>query len=197
MNKKGETLLEVLVALTLIVVTAAAAASAVISATKSLSLSKNYLIAQNLGSEALEAIKNIRDTNWMKFPINKEDCWLVIDEITEAGYCGTSEKLQYIVLLPSNDYIVKFENNKWVAEKQTTTIESSINNFALRNTGGKYTSAITADSPLFYRAIRVMNEDSGKSITIKSITIKAIVKWYEGSKLYTVEGTEILTNYLE
>jgi type II secretory pathway pseudopilin PulG len=192
-NRKGETLLEVLIALTLVVVTAAAASSAVISATKSLSLSKNYLVAQNLGSEALEAIKNIRDTNWMKFPINKDECWLVVEEISKAEDCATSDRLEYISTAGAvNDYVIKFENNRWTAAKQTQTMEANINAFALREIGGKYTTEITTEAPSFYRVARIKGETAGESITVQ-----IIVKWYEGAKLYEITGTEILTNYLE
>ena len=108
MNKKGETLLEVLIALTLITVSVAAAASAMMSATKGLSLSKNYLIAQNLASEGLEIVKNIRDTNWMKFPVDKEDCWLNLKtDITTSDLC---DPLKYIDG-QNNDYYIAVENN--------------------------------------------------------------------------------------
>ncbi|MFA7685184.1 MAG: prepilin-type N-terminal cleavage/methylation domain-containing protein [Candidatus Gracilibacteria bacterium] len=194
MNKRGETLLEVLIALTLVTVSAAAAASAIISATKGLSLSKNYLIAQNLASEALEAVKNIRDTNWMNFPINKEECWMnikpIIPGVSDSNACG----------LPTyhpdgnNDYSITLDlvDNKWtLTYGEGNTMEDPIHfMYGLKIENSKYIPIANGEIANFYRGIRIIDMDND------SITIQAIVKWNDGAVPYTVTGTEILTNYL-
>jgi len=187
-SKSGETLLEVLIALTVVTVAAAAAGSAIMSAVQGLSLSRNYLVAQNLADEGIEAVKNIRDTNWMKFPINKSTCWLVIAEVSNGSECETAESFSYLEGgEASNDYWLSPANGKWTATRQENDIDSQ--NIA------KYSLGL---SPDFYRAIRVSAQtNNGENGMTDSITIDSIVKWYEGSKLYSITGREILTNYLE
>ena len=196
MNKKGETLLEVLIALTLITVSVAAAASAMMSATKGLSLSKNYLIAQNLASEGLEIVKNIRDTNWMKFPVDKEDCWLNLKtDITTSDLC---DPIKYIDG-QNNDYYIAVENNMFTLKpghQKTmgeTTEAAPADIYGLKLEGGEYMTSI--DNPSFYRGIRVLPPKEGENNS-EAIFIQVIVKWKEGAKPYEITGTEILTNYL-
>jgi type II secretory pathway pseudopilin PulG len=195
MNKKGETLLEVLIALTLITVSSAAAASAIISSTQSLYLSKNYIVAQNLASEGIEIVKNIRDTNWMKFSQNTQQCWLNIQNIDLPSDCPSAEKFTYNAS-PQNFYAVNFddESGKWMAEKVTNSIDINPipNAYALVNSGGKYVEPGPSVSPSFYRAITITGGDGTTNVTVQSI-----VKWYEGSRLYSVTGMTALNNYTE
>jgi type II secretory pathway pseudopilin PulG len=195
-SKKGETLLEVLIALTIITVASAAAGSAIMSAVQGLSLSKNYLIAQNLADEGLEAVKNIRDTNWMKFPIDKDTCWLVIENMTskDGNDCATATSFQYKDGGASNDYLLKFETDKWTATSQAVAFDPNITPtlyaLSLADATGRYENNATG-TPVFYRAIRVVAQAPG------SITIDSIVQWYEGTKPYSITGEEVLTNYLQ
>jgi type II secretory pathway pseudopilin PulG len=201
-NKSGETLLEVLIALTIVTVAAAAAGSAIMAAVQGLSLSKNYLIAQNLADEGLEAVKNIRDTNWMKYTINKSTCWLVIGDTTnlEGKDCKTAKSFEYTPSLPGestrNDYKLSFSNGRWNATVQTSDIDTDINLYKLGLKDGKYQND-ESGAPVFYRAIRVSDPIDAGEGNIDSITIESIVKWYEGSKLFWISGKEILTNYLQ
>lgn len=204
MNKKGETLLEVLIALTIVAVSAAAAASAIVSANKGLSLSKNYMVAQNLASEGLEIVKNIRDTNWMKFPLNKDVCWLNLNvDATQSGECeGIGQPSD-----EGDDYwIIKDAGtNRWTLRKSSG---QKIDNlpvpakFGLKleesqlpaSSERKYIPIDSSDPAAFYRGIRVLALDPTPGE--ESLTIQVIVKWYEGAKLFEIQGTEILTNYL-
>lgn len=211
-NKKGETLLEILIALTVITMASAAAASAVMSAVQSVSMSRNYLIAQNLADEGIEAVKNVRDTNWMKYPTQK-DCWLNLDQTT----CSTTSTLTDT----AKGYAAAYDlaSSRWILTAQTKlnsspTLAGTDYNYSLKfNKGNKFCYAtdgtgsntsggsgpcfmLTVASPdtsvpVFYREIRVLSPPTGTSVTIQ-IT----VKWYEGTKLQTLTGVETLTNYL-
>lgn len=197
MNKKGETLLEVLIALTLITVSSAATASAIISATQSLSMSKNYLVAQNLAGEAIEAVKNIRDTNWMKFPQNMGTCWLNIQDIDRPEACSSdADKSLAYNANPPYYYSVNFKNSSLVVEKGPDFNDADMSGYALALKNDKYMTPEAGASPSFYRAVKIIDEEKAGGMTT-SITVQAIVKWHEGAKLYSISGIEILTNYSE
>jgi len=53
----------------------AAATSLIIDALTSNGLNRDNLIAMNLAVEGTEAVRNIRDGNWLKFGYDKENCW--------------------------------------------------------------------------------------------------------------------------
>ncbi|MDD3862038.1 MAG: prepilin-type N-terminal cleavage/methylation domain-containing protein [Candidatus Gracilibacteria bacterium] len=206
MNKKGETLLEVLIALTIVAVSAAAAASAIVSANKGLALSKNYMVAQNLASEGLEIVKNIRDTNWMKFPLNKKDCWLNLNVAATQSTDCAAEKIEWNEGADANnDYYIEKIGNRWTLG---TDSNQKIDNLPVPDKFGlkleesqppasperKYTPISSGETAAFYRGIRVLDLDTTNGE--ESLTIQVIVKWYEGAKLFEIQGTEILTNYL-
>jgi Tfp pilus assembly protein PilV len=73
--KKGETILEVLIALVVITIGAATATSLIITAIKANLFNKDSLVAINLAQEGIEYMRNIRDTNWIKFSANTQGCW--------------------------------------------------------------------------------------------------------------------------
>ncbi|MBU4124654.1 MAG: hypothetical protein KKI14_04290, partial [Nanoarchaeota archaeon] len=79
MTKRGETLIEVIAALTCLVLAGLTAVTVAIQVMTTTATSKEYLIAQNLAREAIEGVVNIRDTNWLLFPIDKTNCWMIKD----------------------------------------------------------------------------------------------------------------------
>ncbi|MFA6521709.1 MAG: hypothetical protein WCT53_04980 [Candidatus Gracilibacteria bacterium] len=97
---KAETLLEVIVATTVLMTVIVPASSLYISNIKSSALNKNDLIGASLAEEALEMMKNIRDTNLLKFSAKTDAngnniCWnakpnpvLNINDALPANYCG-------------------------------------------------------------------------------------------------------------
>jgi len=74
-RRPGETLIEVIMALFVVAVGSAAATSLIVTAIQANSFSRDNLIALNLAVEGIESMRNIRDTNWLRFGFNKEDCW--------------------------------------------------------------------------------------------------------------------------
>lgn len=73
--KKGESLVEVIMAIFIISVGASVATSLIVSALQSNAFSRDNLIALNLAVEGMEAMRSIRDANWLKFSYDKPNCW--------------------------------------------------------------------------------------------------------------------------
>jgi type II secretory pathway pseudopilin PulG len=74
-KQKAETLLEVVIAIMVVAMGAAVAASVIVTALRSNSFNRDSLMAQNLAQEGIEYMRNLRDTNWMKFSYDPEGCW--------------------------------------------------------------------------------------------------------------------------
>ncbi len=74
-SKRAETILEVIAAIFVIAVGSASATSLVVSSLRSNGLSRDNLIAMNLAVEGVEAMRNIRDSNWLRFAYDKDNCW--------------------------------------------------------------------------------------------------------------------------
>jgi prepilin-type N-terminal cleavage/methylation domain-containing protein len=80
-NKKGFTIVELLVAILIFSIWWLSAYLLVYAAINSSIKSRNEIIAWNLSREKIELIKNIRDTNWIRnLDWNKLDNWIVSHE---------------------------------------------------------------------------------------------------------------------
>src|SRR5688572_114581 len=64
-DSRGQTLLEVIIALGIISTAVSAALTLTSSALNAGSQSHHQLVAGNLGREAIEAVRSIRDSNWL------------------------------------------------------------------------------------------------------------------------------------
>lgn len=73
--------------------------------------------AIQIAREWIEAVENIRDTNWILFPSNTENCWNVLDYNKE---CITKTS-GITKLAPTNGnkkYILLNENGRWKLEEK-------------------------------------------------------------------------------
>ncbi len=74
-QRKADTLVEVIMAIFIVVIGSGAATVLIVSAMQANTFNKDNLIALNLAVEGVEAVRNIRDTNWIKFSFDKARCW--------------------------------------------------------------------------------------------------------------------------
>jgi len=215
-NVFGETLVEALVSLTILMSSTIVASSTIIYAMQSVALSKDYLVAQNLGSEAIEIVKNIRDTNLMINSTNKDDCWTVISPTLEiqGNQCTNMKRLEIgdpnpITYIPKQD-----TNNQWILEKLDKNLNLN-SGVATDNEYFKiYKEAISSTTPPvyvysnytivnrpadaiptnFYRQIKVLEitEVSGKP---ESVLIEVKIQWFTGAKVNEMKGVTLITNH--
>ena len=71
----GETLIEIIIAVGVIITILAPAAGLQVQSIRDLAFNRDYLIAETLADEGIEIIRNMRDTNFLKFPGKEKDCW--------------------------------------------------------------------------------------------------------------------------
>lgn len=86
-KKRGETIIEVLVALLVVTIGSATATSLILTSMRATQFNKDSLVALNLAQEGLEYMRNLRDTNWLKFSGNTQGCW---NTIPNSATCDAS-----------------------------------------------------------------------------------------------------------
>lgn len=83
--KRGETIIEVLVALVVVTIGAATATSLIVTSLRANQFNKDSLVALNLAQEGVEYMHNLRDTNWIKFSGNPQACWNTQPNLATCG----------------------------------------------------------------------------------------------------------------
>ncbi len=113
-NIKGLILAEALISVAMLIMASVAMTTVLRNSINATTSSKNFLIAENLLIEGVEAVKNIRNSNWLIRPIEKA-CWLIPDPknlIPNPPDCENS-----LVKLDT-DYKVAFSDHWFLSEYQ-------------------------------------------------------------------------------
>lgn len=75
LRPRGETMIEVLVAIMIVIVGAMAALASLDYFSTRQQVAKELVIANNLSREGIEAVRTIRDTNWLRYSGERRNCW--------------------------------------------------------------------------------------------------------------------------
>ena len=86
-RQTGETITEVMVSVTLLVGVLTAGFGVLKNAIDTNVDVRNRIIATNIAREGIEGVRNIRDTNWLKYSGEKLDKWLCNDTPEEINQC--------------------------------------------------------------------------------------------------------------
>lgn len=93
-SRRGESIVEVIVAVFVVALGSGVATTLIVTALQSNSFSRDNLIGLNLAVEGIEAMRTIRDTNWLRFSSNKEDCWnMMPDKGSDIDDCNDPNNL--------------------------------------------------------------------------------------------------------
>lgn len=182
-NKSGLVMAEALLTVTMLAVVAVVLSGAFRSSLSMTSLSKNYLIGQNLAVEGVEIVKQIRNTNWMIEP-NDKGCWLVIDPSSgcDGGTKATTAVGNYVAFKSNNG------SYKLVNDSSTTLYIDSVSK--------QFTSvAQNNNASKFSRAIKFTNITEVGGVETDA-TIEVTVSWKDGAQTSSVKVTEVITNSL-
>jgi len=74
-NIKGETLAETIIALSILAIGITIASTIMLNSMRNLTNAKNRVLAVNIAREGIEAMRNIRDTNWLYYSDKRRTCW--------------------------------------------------------------------------------------------------------------------------
>ncbi len=107
--------MEVIIAIFMVAMGSAAATSLIVSAMHSNNFSRDNLVALNLATEGMEAMRNVRDTNWLKFGYDKENCWNLRPGMPPGTDCNDADKLifpdAYAINLNPQNYSWELSEN--------------------------------------------------------------------------------------
>jgi type II secretory pathway pseudopilin PulG len=118
--RRGETLLEVIVALLVLTIGSATATSLIVTSIRANQFNKDSLIALNLAQEGLEYMRNLRDTNWIKFSANNKGCWNMKPAVASCTAAGHIDEA-----VTDGGYALGFENIDKIGSKINTVLNLS------------------------------------------------------------------------
>ncbi len=211
-KNRGETIIEVVVA---IVISTMVLTATFLMLNRAISTNvnvKNRVIALNIAREGIEAVRNIRDTNWLKYSGDRRGKWLchdTSDSLNECSSTGGDDELitgEYTVEYDTSyqRYYLKNASNNDPLDLSTGTdfseyrlyYDSLNNRYTHDDSGGN-------SATFFYRQIQLtvhdgsdntLPDDGGGTCTTSpqcqeaKLEIVSLVQWKEdgavrGSKL--------------
>ncbi len=159
-NKRGESILETVIAMTILAIGITFSSAIIGSSLSNVNLSKNRIVAVNIAREGIETMRNIRDTNWLKFATKRRQCWNN-DPFIDNCQGATP-------ITPGQYTIYKNDEQKWMLEDQLD-VESD-------DTGNAFPDA-PDDGDVFRRTDEertyIWNEDE--------------IRWIDKATLYLVD----------
>lgn len=161
-------------------------------------LSKDYLVAGGLVKEGVEAVKDIRYSNWLLKPNDTATCWLrLVPDNTSDPNCGYTAS--------TTNYIVTSNNGSWSMQSAggaVLNLDSESNpRYTLYldsnpDTAGYYASlsnlaanSTTITASRYYRSVNFTKVDSN------SATFTVTVEWKDGAKTRDLNKTITIYNY--
>jgi len=193
-NKFGTALLEVLIVLNIVSIAGVSSSSMGILTMQNMALAEDFVIVQNMAVEAVEIVKNIRDTNWLRYPDNKDICWLNTEPSTGCDENSTRASGSY-VLEKSGDISNENKNVMWkLKEKHSSQQKENILNNP--NYNYKFENPNLSGDPInskFYREIFIDDIDTTNPDN-KTEKIKIIIVWKQGERLNIFQTVTTLTN---
>jgi hypothetical protein len=164
----------------------------------------NKIQAIQMAREGIEAMKNIRDTNWILFWSDTPNCWNVLNYNNSCVWDNST----------TNDIsawsyrIYQNTDNKWKIKSETTANFSKStyrNNFRVwldSNWFFTQSWAVTEIKPLFTREIKIKYLEDWETAWFQNsneqkMEVISLVQWADNSstKVHKVEFTSILTNW--
>ncbi|MDD3645880.1 MAG: hypothetical protein PHH06_00570 [Candidatus Gracilibacteria bacterium] len=195
LNKKATSIIEAMIVMLVIITGVIGMYSIYDSSTKLSASTKNRIEAIEIAREGIEAMKNIRDTNWLLFKADPDNCWNTLNY--NPNCVGDDTSTNDII---AGSYIIYQDiDNRWKLNSQsggTFGSGSYISDFRVKkDINGLYTQTGGIDfTPIFTREIKV-NYPSGDSNNQK-MEISSIVQWKDSSSNapHKVELNHTLTN---
>ena len=96
-NTRGETLTETIIALSIMALGVTIASTVILNSLRNMRNARNRIIAVNIAREGVEAMRNIRDTNWLLYSDRRRACWNHDPSVTPCDGTEPIEPGTYVV----------------------------------------------------------------------------------------------------
>jgi Tfp pilus assembly protein FimT len=212
LNKKATSVVEAIVVLSIIVSWVIWMYKVFWNSQKLANSTSNKIQAIQMAREWIEAIKNIRDTNWLLFGSDSKNCWNVSNYNNNCVWIPETNNTN-IDIQEWSYKIYQLQNNRWYLSPKLTDKTKFIDkNYreemeVFQDSKWFFTQTWTLSSsgnskikPLFTREIKVQyldeNWNSWNSNSYK-MKVTSLVQWVDNSTSRTqkVEFISILTNW--
>ena len=191
-TKKATSIIEAMIVMLIIVVWITGLYDIFSSSQKLSNTTKNRIEAIEIAREGIEAMKNIRDTNWLMYGWDKQNCWNTFNYDSNCVWGWTFNKIteKSYKIYQNTDYKWKLFNPtiSWTSEFKNSDYR---NKFRIYKNNWFYTQTWTTNPTKFTREIKIEN------LTSTWMIVKSIVKWVDNSKKWAhkVELENLLTNW--
>lgn len=197
--QRGNSIIEVIVVITILTIGIVGTYNIINNGQKLSSTAENRIKAINIAREWLEAVENIRDTNWIKFSSDYDNCWKVKDyNINCIGVPGKE--------FTSGSYILIQSGSLWTLSGTiipSTTYTTYLGQFPIFLDNNSLPMSIGNNTPcssfqtrncktIFTREIQISHPDA------THMKINSIVKWVDSSLItgpHMINFETILTNW--
>lgn len=164
---------------------------------------ENKIQAIQIAREWIEAVTNIRDTNWLLFSSNAKNCWKTLNY---DNNCISSTSFTNNIANNWNYRVLRDTvTNRWILQFDSVSawddfLDPNYKNFykIYLDTNWLYTHSSWTDTKILYtRQIKTSYIDPGDWNTNNWLLITSIVRWSDSSsnKLNEVKLESILTNH--
>ena len=202
-------MVEVLIALTVLIIGAMGSLRLLGVAGVNNQLTKERVLATNLAREGIEAVRNIRDTNWLRFAGERRICWNNLDssacnDVDNDGVADSPIRNNQAYLAISNPATYRWQLSAGGISNRLNLDDGEIANDAvyhlkLDSTTGLYNHNTGENSP-YYREIYTEYLESDQSATTgpsaNILRVTSRVQWVDRGEISEVILTTILTDYL-
>jgi len=181
MKKNSFTLLEVILAITVLTLAVGGSFVLISQTIASISVVQSKLIASYLAQEGIEIVKNIRDTNWLKFPLWDQgleggDCW-------EGDYqTGAPPDYPSFTSCP---FPYQYDNLRFLG---------------IDENGFYGYSYLPENKTIFKRKITISDKvdlDDPPDGEMDKLKVSVEVLWAERGKLHSITAQEYLYNWIK
>lgn len=196
-SKKGETLIEVIAAVVVLALGIAGAATVSVMGSNLSKSTEERLIAANLAKEGLEYVRAIRETNYLRYPSNPEECWLGVPSAGDQCITIDSPATRFregtnYFLAPLNDQSPNSEVVNFELDLDDETPDTPYQ--LCLDSNQRYISCADVNAETetnFYRSltIRELNGD------YDYIEVVSNVQWLERNQVKTITLTSELRNF--
>ncbi len=195
-SRSGATIVEAMIVLVIVTIGLVGTYELLHGGVKLASSTESRIQAINLAREGIEAVENIRNTNWIKFSSDFENCFDVADY--DQGCIGNPSAPKITSGTPS---VLLNQNGEW----RLSAFTSSGVAYDDRGLSVQYPGALPALDPCqskrptgcmtkYFRTVTVSDESI---VGMKRMRIRSLVTWRDASRSapYQIELEHVLTNW--
>ncbi len=207
----GESLVEVVIAITVLTMILSSVFGIIARASSTNVNAVNRVVALNIAREGVEAVRNIRDTNWLKYSGDRRNKWLCLDTTTNAttlNACSDST----IPIITDDVYRVEFSdtNGRYFLKNMMSTLTAEdtlpAEEFRLYQgaSAGRFSHNSVGEKTPFYRQVQLTPEDTWIDPACdwidcpKDVRLRVLVRtqWAEGKGVRSLDLETYLYDYL-